>query len=304
MSQSTSIGAPIVAVRSQDPALLIWINTVLQEPVSSEVLPGSRFAIYGEDHSKFLTSDNHDNKLTQCRGALCLDRQVENSYLDLYRHNITHVIYRNEPFAVEVLRLALLAAGDKSAIDSCGSFQEFNPPPQVTDQAEFPIIFLNNGHSYESRVTDFFERNSLPDELFQAVCLCLKEAVTNAIFHGFREAGTHNRKYTPDTFHGLYDDDYVAASLTLTPEWLSVRVWDNSGSLGPLSVANSLDRHASNAGLMDSRGRGFYLMQKLSQRLVVCIRRRKETSVQMYFLRQPATQNSLRHLEVVTLSNV
>lgn len=301
MSQSTSIEIPLVAVRSEDPALLTWLKSILQEQVSSEVLPGSRFAIYGEDHSKFLTSDNHNDKLAQCRGAICLSRQIEGSYLDLYRHNIWHVIYRNEPFSQEALRLALICAAGRYPVESCGNFHEFVPPPAPIDQMEFPVWSLGNGQSYDPGVTEFFARNSLPDDLYQPVCLCLKEAVTNAIFHGFREAGTHNRKYTPDTFHGLYDHDYVAVNLTLTPDWLSVRVWDNSGSLGPLSVANSLDRHTSSAGLMDSRGRGFYLMQKLSQRLVVCIRRRKETSVHMYFLRHPVSQNTLRHLEVITL---
>ncbi len=301
MAQSTSISVPIIAVRTEDTELLAWLSNCLEVPVSSEVTLDSRFVIYGQDHGQFLSLDNHNQKLTHCRAALCLTSQVDVSYLDLYRHNVCHVIYRNEPFAGEALRLAILTTGPQKALIACSNFHEFQSPPEIIETLEFPVISSDVSKSFQAPVMDFFARNPFPEEVVQAVCLCLKEAITNAIFHGFREEGTHNRKYTPETFHGLYDNDYVAVNLTLTPAWLSVRVWDNSGSLGPLSVANSLDRHIFNQGLMDSRGRGFYLMQKLAQRLVVCIRRRQETSIQMYFLRKRAPQNALRHLEVIAL---
>src|SRR5690606_2902018 len=149
--------------------------------------------------------------------------------------------------------------------------------------------------SMQARVESFVVSNGFGHAL-DNVTLVLREALTNAIFHSYREPGSHSRKYSPETFLGLYDEDSVEVTLSATPQWFRLSVRDNSGSLGPLSVANSLDRHRSEQGVLDSRGRGFYLMRHLSHRMIIRIQRGLATTVDLYFLRRENGPFS-RHFE-------
>lgn len=298
MEQTAEISLEHVALRSADQSLISWLSNVGIALPQTEFHPSTLVAIYGNDYAEYLPADNHNDCLERCHAALCLASEETFSFLEMLRHKVRHIIYRNAPFAIEAMKLALLAANNQ--LTTCGGFLEFNQTPQVLDRFECNILSSDDTSRLWKCTSDFFQKHGISETTMQSVNLALKEAVTNATFHAFREAGTHSRKYMPETFHGLYDNDCVKVTFTLTGDWLSVRVWDNGGSLGPLSVANSLDRHQSNLGLMDTRGRGFYLMRHLSDRMVVCIHRRQETSVKMYFLRK-SDHKTPKHFELIDL---
>src|SRR5690606_201511 len=137
------------------------------------------------------------------------------------------------------------------------------------------------------------------DNQSDAASLVVKEALTNAIYHSFRRNDSHERKYDPDTFAALEQSDQVTMTIAASSEWIIVRIADNAGALGPLLFANSLDRQASQRGLLASRGRGFYLMRNLSDRMVVTLQRGESTAIELYFLKdRPPGTRMKKHFEL------
>ncbi len=247
--------------------------------------------IYDDNYRQLLEADLQQERRGDPRIILCLQGECRDAYLDLFRLNVRHIIYPRSPFASDALVLAASAAFKHVPSEQISI--------NVLDQETHLLTNVQDYGSLPNRLEAFLVVNDY-DFLAANANLVLQEAVTNSLFHSFREKGSHDRKYSPDNFLGLYDSDTVEVTFTATSQYLSIKVKDNSGSLGPLSVANSLDRHRSERGVLDTRGRGFYLMRHLTHRMVITVKRGEETSLELFFLRKEP-EAFRRHLELVEL---
>ena len=251
-----------------------------------------QLVIYGDDYREFLL--NPEVRL-QHPAALCLSSSFAGSYLEIFNLGVKHLIYPGEFMAKESLKLALVSSTKLRQVECPGCLAVKNLKPDFARTVVTPA----DREALQKDVAEYLSNLEFPEDENKTIRLCLKEAVTNAIFHGYRESGTHERKYNPDTFLGLYDDDEVKVELKATDEWLRVSVHDNSGILGLLSVANSMDRHHSSQGLMDSRGRGLYLMHHMARRMILTVHKRQHTCVELYF--QKYQESGPHQLQLISL---
>lgn len=277
-------------VNSNDAGLMDWLA---QFEGRDEICQRAPVLVMGDDFGELICE--RDTVAGQ-PVALCLSGGYNGSFLAAYQAGVRYIIYRNEPFDREAFTLVRQFYGDNGS--ELTDFCEFLPPPQVLASATWPVALPADIQAVEERAQDFARQQGYGEERQQGVCLCVTEGVTNAIYHGFREAGSHDRKYHPELFHGLFDGDSVDVQMWATPEWLALRISDNSGSMGPMRLPNALDRHRTEKGLMDSRGRGLYLMQHLADRMVVQVHRGRKTAVDLYFTKAETT-SPLRHFELL-----
>jgi len=277
-------------VNSHDEGLKNWLAKIAGDEVPCESAP---VVVMGDDFGELICERDSSQRQPV---ALCLGAGYDGSFLAAYQAGVRHIIFRNEQFGKEAFTLVrLFYGGDGRALTD---FCEFTPPPQILASERWPVALPADIQAVEERARDFALEHGYGEDCQQGVCLCVTEGVTNAIYHGFREPGSYDRKYHPELFHGLYDGDSVEVQMWATPEWLALRISDNSGSMGPMRLPNALDRHRTEKGLMDSRGRGLYLMQHLAARMVVQVVRGRRTAVDLYFTKDETT-SPLRHFELL-----
>lgn len=292
-NRSISVATPLRCYcRIDDSPLRQWVTAYLRDSDQSVefVDENPHLAIYDGKYGNILHQDLSSGRLKGATVLLCLRDHVCDSYLDLFRLNVRHIIYPASPFATEALRLAVDFI--RQTTDDPGQHDE-----TITDQEHYLVQTAQDYETMQKNLLSFLQTNDC-EHMADNASMVLREALTNAIFHSFRETGSHARKYDPEIFLGLYDNDTVDVTFKATPQWLTVKVRDNSGGLGPLSVANSLDRQRSEQGLHDTRGRGFYLMRHMSHRMIIRLDRGVETVVELYFLRKDPGPYR-RHLELL-----
>lgn len=293
---------PSVWLHGVDEGLRVWIMTQVPEAQYSLTRSESTQAVvYSSDYLRRLMADFPDNTAHETRGILCLSDVCCDSYLDLLRLHIRHITYPEEPFAEEAIRLAINPQGVLQRRD-CPVLSMENPG-ELEGLESWTIRSRDDVNLVMDKAQDYFERNGHSMARCAAAGIAVKEAVTNCIFHGFRQPGSHERKYTPEDFTALEDSDQVDVRAAHTDNLIVLRISDNAGVLSALRVGNSLDRQKSERGLMDSRGRGFYLMNQMADRTVIIVFKGQSTTLELYFMKDPPADRAdgerLRHFELV-----
>lgn len=256
--------------------------------------------IYGNDYTEKLARMGELASHSHLKSALCLDKEFRDSFLGLLALNMRHIIYPSSPFAENALRLLLRTS---ASLDTTASNIQTFLGVGFTDHnsAEFTVQLRTlEDISAIPAIREMLVGHGFPDSIADNVALSIREVAINCTYHGFRGSKSHERKYLPDTFECLTDGDTIELSLLQSTDWSAIKITDNAGTLGPLSLANSLDRQTTEQGLYDSRGRGFYLMRNLAHRAVVIVKRRCFTSIELYFLHN-TDGDFPRHFELIEI---
>lgn len=233
------------------------------------------------------------------RSCLCLTQPFADSYMELHGLGVRHYIYPGMGDAFEALRLAVICASMPGL--TLTPYMEFSPEPHLDASKTYHVATRKDLDDAMAWTGEFLAEAGIADNtVCRQILLCQKEGVTNAVFHSFKNAQTGEQKYDAATFNGLSDGDTVRVTLAVANGTINLTVCDNGGSLGPLRVVNSLDRHHTNRGLMDMRGRGFFLMHQLAQRTVVNIQRQNATQVSMYFAPAEKPASGMHHFQIIT----
>lgn len=292
---------PTVTLVGIDQAIRAWImQSVPQVQYALTRRCHNGVVVYGDNYESLLQHDYRVNSEQHMRAVLCLTHPCCATYLNLLSLHVRHIVHIGTAYDREALRLAL---GVDPGVISPG-----RPIYSLGSAADLRRVEKKLIHTAEDvalavdLATRFAESAGLNDSQQAAAGLVVKEAITNALFHAFRKASSHERKYEPGAFTAVEDNDRVKVVLVETPENVVIRVSDNSGALPPLKVANSLDRQTTERGLMDSRGRGFYLMRQMTDRLVVIVTRGRSTACELYFSKTPQGEPPQhRHFELLEL---
>lgn len=287
-------GTPQVAVLSEHPNFHLEISAILSRPVQLHPTPETRFVILGNDYENFLNSATWQQAAPHPPIAIYTSSAEVPCFLPLHQQHVTHYIFAGLPYAQEALihAVALLTTPNPA------TYHEFPSPPVIRQQTRFHPETVEENHQVLSAIRTLLTDNSWPDDTISNTELAAKEALTNAFFHSFHDDGKIEPRYDPSDFTRLHENDHVNVTATLTTQWFHLQIKDNSGSLDPQSVSGSIDRHNHQLGLFDTRGRGFYLMQHLSQRMVITISQNISTTIDLYFSSEIRT-NTPRHLELI-----
>lgn len=293
---------PSVWLHGVDEDIRGWIMAQAPEAEYSLTRSESTQAVvYCLDYLRRLMADFSANTKHETRGVLCLLETCCDSYMDLLRLHVRHIIYPDAPFADEAVRLAI---NPQIVLQRRGNpFFSTENPDELEGLERWTIRSRDDVNVVMDNAQDYFERSGHSAPRCAAAGIAVKEAVTNCIFHGFRRAGSHERKYNPDDFTALDDADQVEVRAGRTDKMIVLRISDNAGVLSALRIGNSLDRQKSEQGLMDSRGRGFYLMNQMADRTVIFVFKGRSTTVELYFLKDADADRTdgerLRHFELV-----
>lgn len=262
--------------------------------------PETSIAVYGDNYGRWLNQDYEINALHNLRTVLCLTHVCTSSYLDLLRLHVRHIIYPGLDYDAEAMALAVTPS-HKLIPEEGRQFVTLQPDTPLLSVETYSVTNASDIETVLARTADFFTRHGHSSEQAAGAGLVVKEGITNCIFHAFRQKGSHERKYNPDEFSTLDGEDTVNVIFGKTDREIVMRIQDNSGSLAPLRIANSLDRQTTEQGIFDSRGRGFYLMRHLSDRAVLLVHRGISTATELYFLQTPGRSQgeTLRHFELL-----
>lgn len=293
---------PTVTLAAMDQAIRAWVvQNVPQVRYSLARGTEARVIVYGDDYEIPLQQDYHLNRERHVRAVLCLTHPCCASYLNLLSLHVRQIIHVGALYDREALRLALDMA--PRGISAERPIYSLNPAAAVRRMEKTLIEKAEDIARAVDLATQFAAAAGLEEGQRAAAGLVVKEAITNAVFHAFRKESSHERKYEPGAFVSFDDTDRVKVVLAETDDEVVIRVSDNSGALPPLKIANSLDRQMTDRGLMDSRGRGFYLMRQMTDRLVVLVTRGESTACELYFLkaRHEAESVQQKHFELLEL---
>ncbi|MEB3206201.1 MAG: ATP-binding protein [Vampirovibrionales bacterium] len=100
---------------------------------------------------------------------------------------------------------------------------------------------------------------------------CFLEALTNAIYHAPRTPSGHEKYKKQSVIDQLLPSEIVTVQFGADARKVGFSVQDQFGALSPKTLLYWLHRHQSDSGLLDTHGRGLYLMYLLADHLVVKI---------------------------------
>lgn len=295
---------PLVWFHGVDEWTRGWVMELVPEAQYTLVRrDGTQVACYSEHYLQRLSADFKVNGAENTRAVICLHEPCCDSYLDLLRLHARHIIYPDALFAEDAVRLAICPPGEWSQGDAPFFSIESARLSQVETWA---VESRADVDAVVGRTVGYFEGFGHGSGQAQAAGLVVKEGVTNCIFHAFRRPGSHERRYDPDGFEGLLEPDVVEVRAGRAEGMTLLSIKDNAGVLSALRIGNSLDRQQSERGLLDSRGRGLYLMNHMANRMVIVVSRGVSTALELYFLQEPPEEareeRRLRHFELVELA--
>jgi DNA-binding NarL/FixJ family response regulator len=109
----------------------------------------------------------------------------------------------------------------------------------------------------------------------------LIEAVTNAVYHVNRLPDGSLKYEKGQPIERLADHEEVSIDYGRDSERIGIAIRDQGGRMSAEEVLYWLDRNISGAGLLDTHGRGMYLMHRLADRLLINIAPGERTEIIM-----------------------
>ena len=107
------------------------------------------------------------------------------------------------------------------------------------------------------------------------------EAVTNAVYHVAKLPDGSLKYEKGQRIEKLNDDEYVTIKFGCDSDRLGIAIIDQGGRITAEEILYWLDRNLSGAGLMDTHGRGVYLIHTLVDRVLVNIAPGERTEIIM-----------------------
>ncbi|HUT25785.1 MAG TPA: hypothetical protein VM492_15720, partial [Sumerlaeia bacterium] len=148
---------------------------------------------------------------------------------------------------------------------------------------------------FAALASDFAVRAHVDDHDLRLV---FEETLNNAVFHAFRTE-KNAPKYTGNGGEAFDDEDMIEVAWAGDDEMSVLAISDNRGFLTPSVVWDRLFRQTSLTGLLDTSGRGLYLVHLLSHMLLVTIRPGQRTEVSAFFVAGPEREESPISVRVV-----
>ncbi|NLE01317.1 MAG: response regulator [Fibrobacter sp.] len=196
-------------------------------------------------------------------------------YLELaLKHDIGNIFVKAAPFNFKELSSCLSNLLNN---DFFGLKHYFNSDVEIT---EFKINSSKGLDKDAEKIVEIAGES----EKRKRVELVIVELLTNAIFYGMRNE-LPDKKETWKHDFVLPDDKAIAVSVAKDSEKYAISISDLGGRLKKSDVLYWLNRQISRdqdglpLGLYDSHGRGFFIVRKYIDRLIINIDQAKRTEV-------------------------
>lgn len=109
----------------------------------------------------------------------------------------------------------------------------------------------------------------------------IMEALTNAIYHAPRDGSGHEIYQKGESIDSLSPEHYVTVHAGLSDSGYLVHIKDQCGTLTPQDVAYWLNQNLKGEGILDSHGRGLFLMLQLVNQMFIAIDPKRSTEIML-----------------------
>lgn len=137
------------------------------------------------------------------------------------------------------------------------------------------------------RLRALFEEVELANE--NEMLTALMEAITNAIYHAPATEQGKNKYKKGEVIETLEPHEFVELRWAISKEQLGIQVTDQFGRLTKEQVLYWMERNLKGANLLDTSGRGIYLMHTLADHFSLNVRVGERTEIVMVHARHEAS---------------
>ena len=116
-------------------------------------------------------------------------------------------------------------------------------------------------------------------ENIDSLAVVIVESITNAVYHAYKNADGSNRYLKGQVIEHLPPDQQIIVTYGYDQEKLGISIRDQGGNMTPDDVLYWLERNISGQSLMDSHGRGLFLIHRLIDRVVINLSKGKSTEL-------------------------
>lgn len=129
----------------------------------------------------------------------------------------------------------------------------------------------------QQALKNFLESFLFPD--IDALSVVLVEAITNAVYHASKTEDGEFRYQKGQHIEALDPHEAVIISYGSDTEKVGISIQDPAGSMSADEVIYWLERNISGKSLMDTHGRGIYLIHRLMDRVVINLAKNRCTEI-------------------------
>lgn len=155
--------------------------------------------------------------------------------------------------------------------------------PYLGPEATFQTFTIKNS---DEIIDVLYEIKALFNEKgvenIEDVATALIEALTNAVYYGTRNPDGSQKYQKATPIAKLEPEEYVPVQVGWDSERIGVSIQDRGGKLSIPETLHWLHRQVTGEGILDTHGRGFFLMHVLMDRLVVNIRPDQMTEILVF----------------------
>ncbi len=216
----------------------------------------------GEDGFSLI---NHIQKHhPQTKAAMITAYKIEDYVRNAKRTGVFNIIAKTAPFNFDELSTVV-----NNLLNPASAF---GIETYMDPDCEMSQVVIRNSDDISvafSALQGFLEQNNVasPADLLTAVI----EALTNAVYHVAKLPDGSLKYEKAQHIEQLAEDEYVYVYFGRDAERIGIAIVDQGGRITADEILYWLDRNISGAGLMDTHGRGVYLIHSLVDRVLINI---------------------------------
>ncbi len=156
--------------------------------------------------------------------------------------------------------------------------QAFGLEKYLDNPSLFKQIEIHSSHGImaaQAELQQFFESHQVPE--IDALAVVMVEAITNAVYHSAKLPDGSLRYEKGEVIEALTSEETVSITYGRDDEKLGVSICDKGGTMTADEILFWLERNISGKSLMDTHGRGIYLIHRLTDRVIINLAKNKRT---------------------------
>jgi len=230
----------------------------------------SDITLPGEDGFTLLKHIRDLSPKTQT--ALITAYRIEHYIRNAKKYGIFNIIVKTVPFDFKEFSLAI-----NRILQPQSAFGLEN---YLAPGSELVHLVIRSSedliHSFGDFQTFFADnRVAVPNDMFTAVI----EALTNAVYHVSKLPDGSLKYEKGSLIEKLEEPEYVYVAYGRDEEKIALSITDQGGQITGDEILYWLDRNISGANLLDTHGRGMYLIHRLVDRVIINIHEGHQTQL-------------------------
>jgi len=208
------------------------------------------------------------------------------SYIDIVKQEkIYNILVKTAPFNFSELSAMvhnLLHPEEAFGLDKY--IQSAQPLTEIVLQSSNDIM------KAQGQLTAFFGQYQFAD--MDAMAIVMVETITNAVYHSAKKEDGTDRYIKGQVIEALSPHEEVIVSFGADEEKLGVSIRDCGGTITAENILFWLERNISGNSLLDTHGRGLYLIYRLMDRVIINVARGRCTEfILLHYFEEPLVTN-------------